>query len=74
VLLATLLRVVLHARLDEGRVEHGLLGKGVQRKFEADLVDQHAPVAASGLEVLELSLDDRVVVGDQVAMSPGRVG
>jgi hypothetical protein len=77
--LVLLLGVLLHLRhpvLVPHRVEHRLLGERVQCQLEADLVDHDPAVAAAALEVLELSLHDGVVVGDEVVdvAGPGRVG
>ncbi|WP_175484302.1 hypothetical protein [Modestobacter sp. DSM 44400] len=78
-LLVLVLGVVVlvgHPDLGPDRVEHRLLGEGVRGELEGDLVDQHAPVAAAGLQVLELAFDDGVVVSDQVVdvAGLGRVG
>jgi len=66
VLLAGVVVGVAHADLEPDRVQDGLLGEGVRRQLERDLVDHHPPVGPGGLQVLELALDDGVVVGDQV--------
>jgi hypothetical protein len=68
-LLALVLGVVVlvgHPDLRPDRVEHRLLRERVDGQLEGDLVDQDTAVAAAGLQVLELPVDDRVVVGDQV--------
>ncbi|WP_198961915.1 hypothetical protein [Pseudonocardia sp. MH-G8] len=56
------------------RVEHALLGVGMQRELEGHLVDEHPAIAMTGLQVLELALDDRVVVGDEVVDVAGQGG
>jgi len=68
-LLVLVLGVVVlvgHPDLRPDRVEHRLLRERVDGQLEGDLVDQDTAVAAAGLQVLELPVDDRVVVGDQV--------
>ncbi len=74
VLTAGVLVLLRHPKLGPQRVQHDLLGEGVQRQLETDLVDQHPAVATAGLQMLELPLHDRVVVDDQVVDVAGQGG
>ncbi len=53
-------------------IQHGLLRERVERELERDLVDEHPAIAMTGFEVLELTLDDRVVVRDQMVDVSGQ--
>jgi len=57
---------VRHAVVVPQRIEHRLLGECVERHLEDDLLDEHPSITVTGFEVLELALDDRVVVSDQM--------
>ena len=74
VALAGLLEVAGLAGLLEDRVQDLLDREGVHRELEADLVDEGAAVAAAGLEVLELALDDGEVVLEHVVEVAGEGG